>query len=142
MRFVCILVAAMMLIAGCSSDDNGTGMIVTGDSLSTYTVTFASSWSVTSHPVDFPSNAHFSGLIGATHNNQVVFWREGELASAGIQNMAETGGKNPLGLEIDTAIAAGTARFKLSGGGIGVSPGRSNCNSRFPRIIRLCRSCR
>jgi hypothetical protein len=98
-------------------------MIVSGDSLATYTGTFAASWSATSHPVDFPSNAHFSGLIGATHNSQVRFWREGELASAGIQNMAETGGKDPLGLEVDTAIAAGTARFKLSGGGIGVSPG-------------------
>lgn len=124
MRRIPAALAAALLIWGCSDDDNGTGMVVDGDSLATYTVTFAATWSATSHPVDFPANAHFSGLIGATHNDQVVFWRENALASPGIQNMAETGGKNPLGLEVDTAIAAGTARFKLSGGGIGVSPGQ------------------
>ncbi len=124
MRFVYILLAGLLLLTGCSSEDNGTGMIVDGDSLATYTVTFAATWSSVSHPVDFPSNAHFSGLIGATHDDQIVFWGEDSLASPGIQNMAETGGKNPLGLEVDTAIAAGTARFKLSGGGIGVSPGQ------------------
>lgn len=123
MRLTYVPLAATLLIWGCSDDNNGTGMVADGDSLATYTVTFAATWSATSHPVDFPSNAHFSGLIGATHNDQVVFWRDNALASPGIQNMAETGGKNPLGLEVDTAIAAGTARFKLSGGGIGVSPG-------------------
>lgn len=123
MRFVCSLLAGLLLLTGCSSDDNGTGMIVDGDSLATYTVTFAATWSSASHPVDFPANAHFSGLIGATHNDQIVFWREDLLASPGIQNMAETGSKNPLSLEVDTAIAADAARFTLSGNGIGTSPG-------------------
>jgi hypothetical protein len=53
-----------------------------------------------------------------------VFWRSGQLASPGIQAMAELGSKSPLGAEIDTAIAAGTARFLLSGDGLRPSPGQ------------------
>jgi hypothetical protein len=37
--------------------------------------------------------------------------------------MAETGGTGPLSAEVNAAIAAGTARALLSGGGIGTSPG-------------------
>jgi hypothetical protein len=95
------------------------------DSVANYTVTFTSTWSATTHPVDFPSGAeHFSGLIGATHSDQVVFWRAGQLASPGIQAMAELGSKSPLTDEIAAAITAGTAQYELSGGGIRPSPGQ------------------
>src|SRR5258706_7367147 len=88
-----------------------------------YQVTFQSSWSQATHPVDFPSNAHFSGLIGGSHSNQVSFWNVGALASTGIKDMAELGSKTPLMQEVQTAVTAGTAHAVLSGGGIGVSPG-------------------
>ena len=82
----------------------------------TYKVTFNTTWSEETHPDDFPSNPHFSGLIGASHNEKVTFWKEAELASPGIKNMAETGSKNPLNTEITNAILGGTA-FKLISGG-------------------------
>jgi Spondin_N len=88
-----------------------------------YTVTFQASWSAASHPVEFPSNAHFSGLIGGTHSNAVSFWSAGGVASDGIRNMAELGAKTPLDGEVRAAIDAGRAGAVLSGGGIGVSPG-------------------
>jgi hypothetical protein len=88
-----------------------------------YEITFDAIWSEETHPDDFPSNPHFSGLIGASHNNEVTFWREGELASEGIKNMAETGSKNPLNLEIGRAITKRTAYQLISGGGINPSPG-------------------
>ena len=88
-----------------------------------YTVTFDAAWSAATHPVDFPGNPHFSGLIGATHNNQVRFWRAGRRASDGIKAMAETGSKTPLNDEIRAAQADGTADKLLSGGGIDPSPG-------------------
>ena len=78
----------------------------------TYEVTFTATWSEETHPDDFPPNPHFSGLIGASHNDKVTFWKEGELSSPGIKNMAETGDKNPLNLEIGNAILNKTA-FKL-----------------------------
>ena len=88
-----------------------------------YTVTFDATWSQETHPFDFPPNPHFSGLIGASHNDEITFWGEGQLASLGIKSMAETGSKDPLNNEIDTAIASGVAFKKLSGGGINPSPG-------------------
>jgi hypothetical protein len=111
-----------MLAIGCSSADDTTGGDDDGGA-ATYTVTFESVWSADTHPVDFPPNPHFSDLIGATHDGTVAFWSEGELASPGIQNVAELGSKSPLTEEIATAISAGTAEHTLSGGGIAASPG-------------------
>lgn len=88
-----------------------------------YVVEFHTAWSRATHPQDFPSNPHFSGLIGATHDSRVRFWTPGEPASEGIRLMAERGSKSPLSDEIDAAINAGTGRYLLSGGGIGNSPG-------------------
>lgn len=51
----------------------------------TYKVTFNATWSEETHPDDFPPNPHFSGLIGASHNDEVSFWKEGELASPSFQ---------------------------------------------------------
>jgi hypothetical protein len=75
------------------------------------------------HPVDFPSNPHFSGLIGASHGPAVQLWQEGEAATPGIKNMAETGGKSPLDSEVAALIDSGGACAEISGGGIGTSPG-------------------
>lgn len=87
----------------------------------TYRVTFTSSWSAATHPAGFPSNPHFSGLVGSTHDGTTRFWQEGQPASAGIEDMAERGVKSTLLSEITAAGSVGGAQ--LSGGGIPVSPG-------------------
>ena len=84
---------------------------------------FEATWSDATHPIDFPPNPHFSGLIGAAHSPAVRLWEEGETATPGIENMAETGGKSPLDSEIDSLISGGGACVKISGGGINPSPG-------------------
>ena len=39
-----------------------------------YTISFQGTWSDTSHPYpSFPSNAHWSNLVGALHNSNVIF---------------------------------------------------------------------
>lgn len=88
-----------------------------------YLLTFEATWSEATHPTDFPPNPHFSGLIGATHHNGVRLWEEGETATPGIQNMAETGGKSPLDSEVEALITEGGACELVSGGGIALSPG-------------------
>ncbi|MCD8534071.1 MAG: spondin domain-containing protein [Verrucomicrobia bacterium] len=88
-----------------------------------YTVEFKSQWSQVTHPMNFPDGAHFSGLIGATHNSGITFWAGGMLASNGIELMAETGGKALLQNEVNAAIASGSSRNLLSGSGISSSPG-------------------
>ena len=89
-----------------------------------YQVTFTSTWSQQTHPSEFPfGSAHFSGLIGATHNALVNFWQSGEVATNGIESMAETGSKSLLTSEINSQIDNGNAQHLLSAGGIGSSPG-------------------
>ena len=88
-----------------------------------YRVLFNATWSATTHPNEFPSAPHFSGLIGGTHNDQVKFWETGQNATPGIKSMAETGAQRLLDGEVRDAIRLGTAEHVLAGGGIGRSPG-------------------
>ena len=88
-----------------------------------FSVRFNAQWSRSLHPTDFPGNPHFSGLIGATHNSEVSLWTPGGMATPGIRNMAETGGKSPLDSEIRAIQETGSVENLLSGGGIGRSPG-------------------
>src|SRR5215217_2700376 len=83
-----------------------------------YRLTFTGTWNAASHSNDFPASAHFSPLVGATHDANAVFWREGVAASRGIQDMAERGRTSPLDEEIGTAIRGGTADHLWIGGGI------------------------
>ena len=87
-----------------------------------YRVTFAATWSAATHPTNFPGGPHFSPLVGATHDADTRIWQLGELASDGMEEMAETGGRSELGVEIDELVAAGAAHGKLSGGGLSTSP--------------------
>ena len=114
------LLAVLLVAAGMSAY---LGLEAAAQGTATYRLTFTSTWSASTHPQNFPSNPHFSGLIGATHNSSVVFWATGELASLGIKNMAELGNKAALSSEVNQAIDAGTADRLLDGGGIGNSPG-------------------
>lgn len=88
-----------------------------------YRVTVEALWSAAAHPQDFPSNPHFSPLVGATHAGAVQFWQEGVSATDGIRDMAERGLTARLEAEVRTAIDAGTAQLLLRGGDIPLSPG-------------------
>ena len=92
------------------------GLIPAGPA--TYRATLRSAWTAAAFPTRFPSSAHFSGLVGATHRAGVAFWTEGQLAGLGIQNVAELGSKGAFIDAVNLAIAAGTAGTVLSGPGI------------------------
>lgn len=83
------------------------------------TVVFEATWSESTHPVDYPGGAHFSPLIGATHNNQINFWRPGELASLGIKDVAERGAIGELQRAIRDEIYTSTAYAVIRGTGSG-----------------------
>ncbi len=102
------------------------GSAFAGDSIATYRVQFNATWSMETHPQDFPNIPHFSGLIGGTHHVGVHFWEEGGLATPGIESMAETGSKTMLRNEVNAAIGTGDAEFLLTGNGINRSPGSTN----------------
>ncbi len=107
---------------------------VVSDFTARYQVVFNATWSQATHPTNWPSNAHFSGLVGGTHDASVHFWRDAETASEGMRLMAELGQKTTLLNEIAPAIASGAAQFQLSGGGISPSPG--NVSLAFPQPMR------
>ena len=56
-----------------------------------YTLKFEGMWSNERQPRGFPSNAHFSKLIGCTHKYNYKFWSPMTRASDGVKDVAETG---------------------------------------------------
>lgn len=87
-----------------------------------YRVAFDATWTRATHPVEYPSTAHFSPLVGATHHGAIQFWSRGAPATPGIRVMAEGGRTAPLSQEVSVAMAAGTAERVLLGGAINGPP--------------------
>lgn len=99
-----------------------TSTLVAQNGTAVFEVTFTSTWSKSTHPINFPSNPHYSPLIGATHNSRTRLWTPGGIATNGIEVMAETGSTSPLRNEINSLISAGGAKSTVSGSGLS-SPG-------------------
>ena len=115
----------IVLLSGCSKEESlPTQPEPVPDAR--YNLTFNATWSEQTHPNDFPTTPHFSGLIGMTHNSNAILFSEGSIASNGIKNMAEIGSKNPLTSEIQNFISNGTGNTLISGGGVSPSPGEVN----------------
>ena len=125
MRVIIFAGLFLALLLGCTKNEN---IVTQPDPVlsARYKLTFNATWSAQTHPTEFPSSAHFSGLIGMTHNANAMLFTKGEIASDGIKNMAETGGKSPLDTEIQNFISVGTGNILISGGGINSSPGEVN----------------
>jgi len=79
-----------------------------GQSVATYDISFTSEWNAIDHS-SVPNNAHWSNLVGTTHNSNVTFFEVGELATTGIKNVAEFGNNVAFEDEVNTAINAGHA---------------------------------
>ncbi|SMM97891.1 Spondin-2 precursor [uncultured Candidatus Thioglobus sp.] len=84
----------------------------------TYELTFNSTWSPQTHPENFPNSAHFSSLIGLTHQNDFHLWRLGDVASNGVKQTAEVGSNSKIRKEIKTAIRKNRAQYLLETSGI------------------------
>ncbi len=80
-----------------------------------YKVTFFAEWSATSHPIDYPNSAHFSPLVGNTHNMSGGIWQDNGIASNGMEQMAETGGTSMLNIEIINSIDGGNSETLILG---------------------------
>ena len=93
-----------------------TSGLIAQTSEATYQVNFDATWSSSTHPNAYPNNAHFSPLIGATHKASANLWQAGQLASNGIESMAETGNNSNLTGEINALRNSGQAGLRLLGG--------------------------
>jgi spondin N len=118
-RILCLTAAGMALLLSAASAGAATPT-------AQYTVTFDAAWSQATHPASFPPGPHWSPLVGGTHNASVSFWGAGQIASQGIEDMAELGATTPLANEVNAAITAGTAASVILGGGISPSPGSTS----------------
>ena len=104
-----------------------------------YTVTFSGNWSVGTHQEDFPTGSdHFSSAVGMVHKEGASLFESGELASEGIENMAETGSNDALAGEIRDLIMNGIASAYFSGGGLSTGLATRNfeivVSSEFPLV--------
>lgn len=104
-----------------------------------YSITFDSNWSQETHP--HPSGAlhpqaHWSDLVGVTHNDQVTFLAMGELATTGVQNIAELGNSTVFFQEVEQAIGENNAYNSLDFGDLdttlGQITGEFEANPSFP----------
>ncbi len=82
----------------------------------TYTVTFEGLWTVDDiTDAVMPASAHFTQVIGATHNSCTTLWEAGGMAGAGVESVAELGLVGTLVGEIgrnahaDVVVRAGTS---------------------------------
>lgn len=119
MRFLLLSSFFIMFLEGCSCGEKKSDNVsasraaVSTDTVengASFTVTFTSTWDSSTHPSDsFPSDPHFSQVVGTTHNNSYSMWKPGEKASAGMKQLAELGGVITINSEIQSAIDAGNA---------------------------------
>ncbi len=86
------------------------------DETATYTMTFEGLWTVDDiTDAAMPGGAHFTQVIGATHNSGTVIWAAGGMAGDGVEDVAELGVVNALVREIgqdsdaDVVVRAGTS---------------------------------
>ena len=74
----------------------------------TYTITFEGLWTVDDiTDAVMPAGAHFTEVVGATHNSATTLWVSGGTASAGVENVAELGSVGILLNEISRNANAG-----------------------------------
>jgi len=78
----------------------------------TYDIVFTSNWEA--HGA-LPGNAHFTDLVGATHNSDITFLEMGGLATPGIERVAELGSNGVFNSEVTTAIANNDADQYIAG---------------------------
>ncbi len=110
-------------------------------STAVYNVTFQGAWTTAITPDGLPGGTHFTQLVGAVHNADVSFLRDGETATLGVEGVAETGTTIGFGNEID---AAGTDKLSLLKSGSGAIGATSSAvlnnvtlNTDHPRITLI-----
>ncbi len=133
----CIMMTTPISLIAQDDGDPGSGF-------ASYLITFESIWSQETHP--HPSGAlhpqaHWSDLVGVTHNDQITFLAMGTPASTGVQNVAELGNSNVFFQEVQQAITEGTAHNALDFGALnttsGFIDGQFEANPDFPFLTIL-----
>ena len=111
---------------------------VRAQSSATYTVTFQGNWTTASTPGGVVGNAHFTTLIGAVHNDMVIFWESGGTATQGVENVAELGVTSTFKSEINAnSNAISVVEKSVSGGGTGSATFDVTVTNEHPLVTLL-----
>jgi hypothetical protein len=89
-----------------------------------YAVEVDATWTAKSHPLEYPGDAHFSGLIGATHNAKFRIFSDGGTATDGLEALSERGSHAPLDAEIKRGIESGSVGALFESGPLFEFPGK------------------
>lgn len=132
MKIIPFFIILLVLQTSCSKKDNP---LPAQPGEARYTATITSAWAAPQLTV--PPGAHFTTFIGLVHNSDARLWKEGTLATTGMEVLAETGGGAPILAEIDSMIRARSGLALL----LFVAPpvnGNASvhfyCNSQYPQI--------
>ena len=87
------------------------------DGTVTYEATVDITWSAASAPYEFPDGAHLSGIVGATHNESYVLFRDGQTGSSGLELVAENGRPKTLEAEFAEGMRRGQINAIVYGPG-------------------------
>ena len=99
------LIILSLVFVQCNKTEEKESLLVESDI--TYKVTFDFNWNNQDFPIDYPSNPHFSKLIGWSHKSTNDFFSIETIASEGIKDMAERGVNSTLENEIQEKIDNG-----------------------------------
>ena len=91
-----------------------------------YRVSFIANWTSDELPVDFPSNPHFSPLVGASHDGAYGLFQLGSSSTDGLRDVAETGSTTQLLRELRRAQNQNQVLNYRTGNGIPNGTGRSS----------------
>ena len=116
-----IILFISVLFIQCKKEEDNTSRSA---SSAIYEVTFDINWNKDDFPVNYPSNPHFSKIIGWSHSSTSNFFALESMASEGIQKMAELGATAPLSDEINQKISDGEGHELIIGENLGSGVGK------------------
>ena len=119
---------------------------------------FDAVWSADTHPTDFPDNAHFSGLIGAVHDESIDIWQPGRHRGSVLRIAPNAGeghfneglglsGRHVAGCGAVLCLGAGTPKVRVNAVGSARARARrpcvwghrtaSSCDDEFAHLIGI-----
>ncbi len=89
-----------------------------------YRVEVDITWTAETHPLEYPDSAHFSGLVGATHNSRYIVFADGRTATSGLELVAENGRSSVMLAELAEGMRRNRVAETFQAPGLRTLPGR------------------
>jgi hypothetical protein len=93
----------LVKMAGAAVVQSAVASSISADLPVTYDCTFENQWTAARHVPDYPSNAHWSSPVIASHSDLYQMWEAGVDASPGVKAVAERGSTTVIGNELEAA---------------------------------------